>query len=229
MINETRFALTRTHARLGVAVLVLAVAVVGMTDTSLAARAAHQTADTVFMTGDGPAGGTTTLIRTADGVSMNISTPVGGQLVDLFAGPLDVDWEVGDATTNWWVIFNNPGACSPGDDPLVPECGEDDVRAFFGGNNDPQIGLHFATGHVAGSATWKASASLREGDTSGLYFDSSPLLNAETAEVHVVVRSHGDPSNISPGERDDTIRTLFGGCDVNVCGDPQAAVFPPPA
>ena len=223
MINETRFALTRTHARLGVAALVLAVAMVGMTQTSLAAPAVHQTADTLFMNGDVPApGGTSTLIRTANGVSMTISTPVGGELVDLFAGPLGVDWEVGDATTNWWVIFNEPGECTDA------ACDEDDVRAFVGGNDDPKIGVHFATGHVAGSATWKASASLREGDTGGLLF-GSPLMDAEAAEVHIVVRSHGDPSNIPPGERDDAIRTFGGGCGDNVCGDPQAAVFLAPA
>ncbi len=223
MIDETRFALTRAHARWGVAVLVLAVAVVAMTQTTLAAPAVHQTADTLFMNGDVPApGGTATLIRTANGVSMNVSTPVGGELVDLFDGPLGVDWEVGDATTNWWVVFNNPDACTAG------ACDEDDVRAFFAGNDDPKIGVHFAAGHVARSATWNASASLREGDTSGLLF-GSPLMDTDAAEVHVVVRSHGNPSSLPPGERDDAIRTFGGGCGDNVCGDPQAAVFLAPA
>ena len=54
------------------------------------------------------------LVRTNSGVSMRFSTTVGGELFDLFAGPLNVNWEVGDATTNWFVVFNNPEACSDG-------------------------------------------------------------------------------------------------------------------
>ncbi|MDX2378934.1 MAG: hypothetical protein QNM02_04160 [Acidimicrobiia bacterium] len=155
-----------------------------------------------------------------------MSTTVGGQLFILPDGiPLEVDWEVGDASTNWFVVFNNPDDCT---DP----CGEDDVIAGLPPAVDggpAGVSIHYAAGHVAGSLSWHSAGSLREGDTSGMLF-GLPLQNAMTAEVHIVARSHGSMTTIPPGsERGYALNSVDGGCGTNTCGDAQAAIFPPPS
>ncbi len=94
----------------------------------------------------------------------------------------------------------------------------------------------FATGHVAGSK-WRAAAHLNEGDTEGSLrplFGAEPigLMDAMAAEVHIVVRSHGPAKDLAPGELDDAISTVFGGCleagGDFPCGDSQMAIFPAP-
>ena len=169
-----------------------------MASVSGASPAVKQTAD-VFRFDEGDTeGGTATLTRTNSGVTMTISTTVGGEMWDLpFTAPpdddpLDASWEVGDATTNWFVVFSNPDGCT---DP----CGEDDVLAAIAdiGDEDDDLGgpadasVHYAAGHVAGSTSWHAAGSLREGDASGMIFPSVPLLDAMTAEVHIIVHPHG--------------------------------------
>ncbi len=207
-------------------VLTVAILAAALAVPASAAPAIHQTVDVNEFSGALVAADGASLVRTDSGVNMRASTTVGGELFDLFAGPLGVDWEVGDATTNWFVVFNNPDACS------APGCGEDDVQdAATGANNDPGVGVHFATGHVAGSSRWRSAASLREGDLSGVLF-GSPLLDAMTAEVHIVVRSHGPAANLVPGGLAAAIGSFGGGClpddGPNICGDAQAAEFKPP-
>lgn len=115
----------------------------------------------------------------------------------------------GDVYTVWWVVFNNPDACS------APGCGEDDI--FAGGN--PANGLNVAGVEAAGIGVGNATANiakangtaefgarLKRGDTAsdhqilfpaGLEFDEDgnpgPLLTASgnDAEVHLVIQSHG--------------------------------------
>ena len=71
--------------------------------------------------------GTSDLVRTVDGISMNIDT---------------TDLPVG-AYTLWWVIFNDPSMCSDG------ECGENDVLPPPG---TPEAGVSplWATGGIVG-------------------------------------------------------------------------------
>ena len=97
----------------------------------------------------------------------------------------------------------------------------------MGINNDPGVGVHFATGHIAGSSNWRSAASLREGDESGMVF-GFPLLNARTAEIHVIARAHGPKATLVGGNVAAAIGSLNGGCDINTCGDAQAAEFKPP-
>lgn len=186
--------------------------------------AVKQTTDVIRIDGQ-PNDGTATLTRTNSGVSMTMSTTVGGQLFVLPDGiPLPVDWEVGDASTNWFVVFNHPDQCT---DP----CGEDDVIAGLppvADGGPAGVGIHYAAGHVAGSPSWKSAGSLREGDTSGMLF-GLPLQDAMTAVVHIVARSHGPMVAIPPGgDRGYALNSVDGGCDTNVCGDAQAAIFTPP-
>jgi hypothetical protein len=208
---------------------VLAVSVLAATVLASPAAAGPPDKDTVdviefsgsVVTEDGAS-----LVRTDSGVSMRLSTTVGGQLFDLFDGPLGVDWEVGDATTNWFVVFNEPGECTGG------VCGEDDVQNAAMGSDVAKVGVHFATGHIAGSSNWRSAASLRVGDDTGTGFGYA-LLDARAAEIHVIVRSHGPMATLVGGDVAAAIGSLFGGCEntpfgpngPNICGDAQAAEF----
>lgn len=221
--------------RWGLAIVASTSMIFGASAATGAAPAVHQTVDVVRVDGGSTDGGTATLTRTNNGVTMRMSTTVGGEKYDLpFPIPLGESWEVGDATTNWFVVFNNPGECTPEppEPSGPPSCGEDDIIAGFppaelGG--PAGVSIHYAAGHVAGSLSWHSAGSLREGDTSGILF-GLPLQDAMTAEVHLVARSHGPMADIPPGsERGLALNSLNGGCPPNVCGDAQVAVFAPPS
>ena len=205
-----------------IGVLTVAILAAALAAPAFAAPAIQQTVDVNYFTGALATEDGASLVRTDSGVSMRVSTTVDGELFDLFAGPLGVDWEVGDATTNWFIVFNAPSECTDN------ACGEDDVRAAATQvNNDPEVGVHFATGHIAGSSLWRSAASLREGDESGLVF-GYPLVDAMTAEIHIIIESHGPAATLVPGELAAAIGSINGGCVTNTCGDPQAAEFKPP-
>ena len=51
----------------------------------------------------------------------------------------------------------------------------------------------------------------------------SGLLEAQGAEVHLILRTHGLPI---PGWVDEQISTFEGGCEVNVCANQQFAIHP---
>jgi hypothetical protein len=149
-------------------------------------------------------GAYSTLVRNDRGVTMTFHT---SQLV------------AGNAYTVWWIVFNNPAACSGG-------CGLDDLT-----NPAVRASLVFATGHVVGNDTANFGAWLGVGDTDGVL--SSPpspagpygLENARTAEIHLVVRSHG-PAN--PELLPDQISSFLGGCSAsNPCSNVQASVHMP--
>lgn len=217
-----RFDMMRSRrVRWTFAIVTVVTALGAMASTSGAVQAVHQAVDVARVDGQ-PNDGTATLTRTNSGVSMTIHTSVGGQLFDLPAGtPLAANWEVGDATTNWFVVFNNPGGCT---DP----CGEDDIIRGIPDGGPAQVSVHFAAGHNAGGSSWNAAGSLREGDTSGMLF-GVPLQDAMTAEIHIVARSHGPMASLLPGERGSALNSVDGGCGTNTCGDAQAAIFAPPA
>ena len=192
----------------------------------------------IFVENGQPAGGTATLLRTDSGIHMRLTTTVGGTMYNLpfeapseFPNGVGETWTVGDATTNWFVVFNNPDGCIGGcgeDEVLLgipPLCGCDD-------GGPAGVSVHYAAGHVAGSGSWHSAGSLQEGDTSGMLF-GLPLQDAKTAEVHVIVRSHGPASNLSQaGLLGAALNSVDGGCIVeggpNTCGDAQAAIFNPP-
>ncbi len=120
-------------------------------------------------------GGWSQLIRTEDGIAMELHT---------------YDLEPGGAYTAWWVIFNNPGACSEA-------CGEDDIFIFDAQGNltpnpEADISILWAAGNVAGaSGDATFSAYLAEGRPTGEVVVGQGLQDAVGAEVHLVVRSHG--------------------------------------
>lgn len=152
------------------------------------------------------AGSDAELIRTEESISVAANT------TELVAG---------DAVTGWWVVFNNPelceGACTDAD-LVVPEV---------------QAGLYFADGTiVAEDGTAKFAGTLKEGDTSGLDPDHAGypgaqvgLIDAQKAEVHFVLRTHGAAFPEGVPLRIEQLTTFNGGCNVE-CEHVQSAAFP---
>ena len=124
----------------------------------------------------------------------------------------------GGAYTVWTANWDDPSKCSDG------VCGGDDVCAVEGSS------LYYVTGRVInndGTATFNAI--VHEGPSSGAVVCAGPdteagLSNAEGAELHFAIRSHGQPI---PGLVPAQIQTLNGGCDTNQCRDQQGTVFQP--
>ena len=170
-----------------------------------AARAHHQQSDvyapfSCVVGTDCNVVGHSNLVRNKHGVTMNIFT---------------TELDPNAAYTVWWIIFNNPGACAG-------PCGGPDLGT-------PAVNgtVIWATGHVIGAnGIGNLTAHLSEGDTSGdqpfgLPGDAVGLVDASTAEIHLVVRTHSEPI---PGRVYEQISTFMGGCDVNFCDDQQFAV-----
>lgn len=180
--------------------------------------ASQETAD-IFNVVEGTIDGEATLLRTNKKVKMNFRveglTP-------------------GYAYTVWWVIWNKPENCAS---PCA--CVEPDFNIF----DQVEVEVLYAAGHVVGaSGKGHFSGNLNIGDDDGSINESifglpgvGGLQDARTAEVHLVLRSHGPAI---PGEVDAQINSYPGGCDVNFpafteipdaegeCGDYMAAVFP---
>lgn len=153
-------------------------------------------------------GAWSTLRRNDNGVTMTLHT---------------TGLDPGATYTVWWVVFNNPAACTHGAGDL--QCGEGDL-APFGGDPAVMSSALWATGHVVGNdgvATF--AARLNVGRTHGQVLFGDGLLNAHQAEIHLVVRSHGAPI---PGMVKAQTHTFEGGCEINVCVDQQFAAFPAP-
>ena len=143
--------------------------------------------DTLWFADESNAGGTSILTRTD---TMITSTVEGANLVP------------GSVHTIWFVVFNNPGACSGG------ECGENDI---FGGPDlnvegivAAQIGIGNATGNIAkADGTAEFGGVLRTGDyaptghqllfPAGMEGDALLLDgNTNRAEVHIIIQDHGN-------------------------------------
>lgn len=147
--------------------------------------------------------GASQLVRAKRSVSMNIWT---------------TGLDPGSAYTVWWIIFNNPEHCGDAG------CSGNDL-------DTPEVkgAVTWATGHIIGSTgTGNFAASLKEGppkgDTPfGLSGDADGLIDATKAEIHLVVRTHGEAI---PGLVYEQISTFDGGCDVNFCDDQQFAIHP---
>jgi hypothetical protein len=143
------------------------------------------------------------LVRTDKGVSMTIDTN------GLYAG----------AYTNWWVVFNNPGACENPIPAIGADCGlaDLDLAAVYGS-------VLYATGNVVDEDGEGGFAGhLKVGDTGGALFGPG-LQDSRGAEIHIVVRYHGP---VIPAMMPAQIMTVGGGCGVYDCMDVQAAAHSP--
>ncbi len=90
------------------------------------------------------------------------------------------------------------------------------------------MGVLPATGSVATSGRWSASATLAEDEIPLYAVVPVALKDAATAEVHLVVRSHGPASNFTADQLVEALTTIGGGCEINTCGDAQDSIFLPP-
>jgi hypothetical protein len=166
-----------------------------------------------FIDGSTVGGAFSTLVRSDDALRMHVSTS---------------DLDPGAAYTVWWVIFNFPENCSA-------PCNMDDITnpAL---RTAVQTAVGFAAGHVVGNnGKGNFSGLLKVGDLSGFGdgVDSTPppplgpgLLNPLGAEVHLVIRTHGQQI---PGLVDEQIHTFEGGCSINACDDKQFSMHLPPS
>ena len=134
----------------------------------------------------------------------------------------------GDVYTVWWVLFNNPGACSaaPDGDPSVPHCGPDDIHNAEGLNLNAlaRISSLYTVGNIAdanGEAMF--SAALDVGDPLGMVHFGPNIEAPEDAWVRLVIRTHGPPVM----ERLHAQLNLFED-DCDACANVQSVDFPPP-
>ena len=148
------------------------------------------------------AGASSTLVRTRNGVSIQLSTS---------------GLEPGATYTVWMVVFNNPAACSDG------VCGEDDVLPPPG-NVAAEVAVARVSGRViTASGAANFGGRLNVGAMSEVLFGPG-LTDPMTAEIHLIVRSHGEKI---PGLVDNQIHEVGGGCEINVCEDVQFSVHLP--
>jgi hypothetical protein len=204
--------------------------------------ATHSTSEAIFaarsVASKGISGGTEPHagLRSANQDESEVRNfPTGTEVIEgasstLRRSPNGISWtfktnelQAGHAYTLWVVAFNNPDACVDG-------CGLDDLA-----RPDVATTLAFGGGHVVGpsqSATF--SGHLREGDASGFPLDSPfagvvggehlGLVDAAIAEIHLVIRDHGE---VIPGRVSEQIGTFSGACDVNACANVQFAAHQP--
>jgi hypothetical protein len=129
----------------------------------------------------------------------------------------------GDVITLWGVIFNDPSECTAGT-PGVSACDPPDL-----GNSLANPSLVWLGSGIASGGSTRYTGHIMVGDASGDILDlfglpSGPgLLNPAGAEIHVVVRTHGQPIS---GQLQSQRKTFAGGCDVNACADLLGVRFP---
>ncbi len=145
---------------------------------------------TMYKFADNSEVGTSALRRGAEAIVLDIET---------------TKLEPGYAYTVWWVVFDEPTACTDYD------CGSDDVAAAMaGGPNLADLSIiGAADGSVipaSGNARYRGI--LEKNDASQAMFGDG-LDNPATAEIHYVIRSHGPAI---PGLIKEQTTTFNGGC-----------------
>lgn len=150
-----------------------------------------------------------------DGSSASLARMEHGLYADVETSGLTA----GDAVTLLWVLFNDPAQCSDG------ACGGDDIFNMAEGKVVPdpdgsapmntsgieaaKVSLLRADGRVVGEdGTVALRSHLPIGDTSEAAFGPG-LIDPKTAEVHLVIRSHG-PNQ--PDLTSEMLNTINGGC-----------------
>ena len=146
------------------------------------------------------------------------------------------DLNPGNVYTVWWVIFNAPENCSDGvcnaddllmfEDGVVPRDEAGNRLMNMDGIAAANISILHAAGGFAVDDTLNTSASLGLGDVPGIVAGPG-LLDAQTAEIHIVIRTHGAANEEAFA---DQLSTFGGGCepmDALPCEDVQYAMFEP--
>lgn len=179
-----------------------------------ASASERETAGIVWMPPSGMAGpvdgGVATLNRNAHGASYTFKT---------------TGVQHNHAYTIWQVVFNAPENCATAPTEAI-KCGASDL-------SNPAVGpsLQFGGGNIAGNAgTLTIAGSIKVGSTKGCEPGlpcNSGLTDVDGAEIHLVVRTHGQAV---PGYVNDQIDSFNGGCNagepnVGQCKNLQAAPF----
>lgn len=190
------------------------------------AQAQEASTTTVFGMADGATidNAWSTLQRSDNGVVMTLHTQ---------------DLEPNSVYTIWWVIFNDAASCSDGacglDDLFYIEADGSIQKDEFGQRvlnfdalETAQVSIQFATGGLVGEGgAGHFAAALAAGDAVPGIIVGPGLIDPATAEVHLVVRTHGA---LVPELFDAQISDFGGGCepaDAPPCDDVQAAVHMP--
>jgi len=124
----------------------------------------------------------------------------------------------GGAYTMWWVFFNNPAACTH---PMLTSGGVkiSSCSAADLGNAATGASVQYAAGHVVGGSGQATFGSyFTAGGTpqcAGPGIPCAGLADSRTAEVHLIVRSHGDAV---PGFIPEQTQSFNGGC---LAGEPN--------
>jgi len=152
------------------------------------------------------------LIRTANGVSASLST--SGLVPDA-------------AHTMWWLVFNNPEACTGGEQGTELQClppgdiGDPAVDAsVFGGAGQ--------VSDIYGHATFSAHAFL--GEQNGLTLLRGPgIVDPFKAEIHLIVQDHGPAGPLEDaGLLEEALRYPGVGCRaLDTDGDGEPDEFEP--
>ena len=142
--------------------------------------------------------------------------------------------------TVWYVIFNDPGSCTTLDNGAGGVCGEPDLFHSM-------TSVVWATGGIVqanGVGNFQDKIYVGETRDELVLLGSdleSPLANPSGAEVHLIIKYHGLPSD-DPDVLYGQTHTFLGNCGADdgsnsfdagpvfgiQCFDPQAAVFPAP-
>ena len=148
--------------------------------------------------------GAGTLLRKADGVELRVE----------MAG-LDSN----SAYTLWWIIFNNPGACTHGAGPALCGLGDLEISAVDAAvrNAAAFISSPSGTGNTTGEMDVGAVAMGHAG--------FGQLNDSVGAEIHIVIQTHGRPLVGSVAEQ----MTLPGQACNHTCEDQFGIVFLPVA
>jgi len=120
--------------------------------------------------------------------------------------------------TLWWIVFNNPQACSAR--PCLPQdLGNPDTGPSFFGAGSGRVSDEF--GHVRLEAGIVAGAGLPE-DVDDVFFGEG-LTAPLTAEVQLVVRDHGNTVDLADdGALEAALSKLLGGgCPFVVTDNPD--------
>jgi hypothetical protein len=151
----------------------------------------------------GPSGQGTLRIE-EDGVHYNIHT---------------MNLDPGSAITNWAVVFNDPNNCIGPCDGSDIEAGRGDASVFWAAGA-------IVPNNSSGAANF--AAFIPEGDPEArgveLRFGKG-LVNSETSEVHIVIRTHGPAALDDPDLLMRQLNYFDGGCDMLQCDDQQAVPF----
>ncbi len=116
------------------------------------------------------------------------------------------------AYTVWYVVFNNPEYCTG-------TCGSDDLS-----NPDVAASLLWGAGQISDyKGRARFGTELYVGGAPGEIVSGPGLLDADKAEIHAVLRTHGP---LIPNQAYAQLTTLGGGCEINTCINQQFAIFP---